>query len=290
MKNLSSIVIGLDCGTSTCKAVVWDCRGNAIAKGYGSLSLMTSVVSGVYSGQYVVDSAFRTMSGGIPGSYLLETALLGGGYTISWFLEKMANQSGWDIAKLQDFYNEAASSVPPGCEGLMVVPYWNSVLGPYWDPTASGIVVGWRGIHQLQHLYRAILEGIAFEQNLLTMGVEKALDQNVKRYIVFGSGVQSNLWCQVIADITNKPVFRAKTTDATALGAGILAATPAGYFIDARQAAQEMTHMHPQPFEPDSSRPNFYDCLFEEVYRPLYPALQLYLDRLTSLSNFSPSD
>ena len=41
MTNLSSLVIGLDCSTSACKAVVWDCRGNAIAKGYSSLSLIT---------------------------------------------------------------------------------------------------------------------------------------------------------------------------------------------------------------------------------------------------------
>ena len=149
--------------------------------------------------------------------------------------------------------------------------------------------MGWRGIHQLPHLYRAILEGIAFEQRLDTMGVEKALGQSVRRYIVIGNGAQSDLWCQIIADVTNKPVFRATTTDAAALGAGILAATAAGYYADARQAAQEMAHILPQPFEPDSSRHAFYSGLFEEVYRPLFPALQLYLDRLTSMSNFSLS-
>lgn len=253
------------------------------------LSLGTSVISGTYSDQYVVDSAFRTMSGGVPGSYLLETVLLGGAYTVSWFMEKMAGHPGQDIAQLQDFYDQAASAVPPGSAGLMVVPYWNSVLGPYWDPAASGIVVGWRGIHQLPHLYRAILEGVAFEQRLNTIGVEKALGQFVKRYIVVGGGAQSDLWCQIIADITNKPVFRATTPDAAALGAGILAATAAGYYAGARQAAQAMTHILPRPFEPDPSRHDFYNRLFEEVYRPLFPALQLYLDRLTSMSNFSPS-
>ena len=262
---------------------------NITAPGDAYLSLGTSVISGTYSDQYVVDSAFRTMSGGIPGSYLLETVLLGGAYTVSWFMEKIASQQpGQDVAQLQEFYDQAASVVPPGCEGLMLVPYWNSVLGPYWDPSASGIIVGWRGVHQLPHLYRAILEGIAFEQRLNTMGVEKALGQIVKRYIVFGGGAQSDLWCQIIADITNKPVFRATSPDAAALGAGILAFTAAGYYADARQAAQAMTHILPQPVEPDPFRHHFYNRLFEEVYRPLFPALQPYLDRLTSISNFSP--
>jgi xylulokinase len=167
----------------------------------------------------------------------------------------------------------------------VAVPYWNSVLGPYWDPFASGIIVGWRGFHQLPHLYRAILEGIAFEQYLGTLGVEKALGQTVKRYIAMGGGAQSDLWCQIIADITNKPVFRATTTEAAALGAGILAATAVGWYANACEAAQEMTHILPQPIAPNAFVHAFYNRLFEEVYRPLFPALQLYLDRLASISN-----
>ena len=251
------------------------------------LSLGTSIISGTYSDRYVFDSAFRTMTSGIPGSYLVETVLLGGGYTISWFMEKIAGQPGQDVAQLQDFYDRAASAVPPGSMGLVTVPYWNSVLGPYWDPAASGIIVGWRGIHQLPHLYRAILEGMAFEQRLGIISVEKVLGHFVERYIAIGGGAQSNLWCQIIADITNKPVFRSTTLDAAALGAGILAATAIGCYENVRLAAQEMTHILPQPVEPDPSRHEFYNRLFEEVYRPLFPALQLYLDRLASMSNFN---
>jgi xylulokinase len=137
----------------------------------------------------------------------------------------------------------------------------------------------------LPHLYRAILEGVAFEQYLGTLGVEKALGQPVKRYIAIGGGAQSDLWRQIIADITNKPVFRAATTEAAALGAGILAAAAVGCYANAREAAQEMTHILPQPIEPNALRHAFYNRLFEEVYRPLFPAVQLYLDRLASISN-----
>jgi len=258
---------------------------NITSPGDTYLSLGTSVISGTFSEQYSFDPAFRTMTGGAPGSYLLETVQLGGGYTLAWFLEKIASQPDLDIAQLQNFYDQAASAVPPGSAGLVAVPYWNSVLGPYWDPFASGIIVGWRGFHQLPHLYRAILEGVAFEQYLGTLGVEKALGQPVQRYIAIGGGAQSDLWCQIIADITNKPVFRATTTEAAALGAGILAATAVGWYPNAREAAQTMTHILPQPLEPNASRHAFYNHLFDEVYRPLFPALQLYLDRLASISN-----
>jgi xylulokinase len=257
---------------------------NITSPGDAYLSMGTSVISGTFSDQYIFDPAFRTMTGGVPGSYLLETVQLGGGYIVAWFMEKIAGQPGQDVANLQNFYDQAASAVPPGSAGLVVVPYWNSVLGPYWDPFASGIIVGWRGFHRLPHLYRAILEGVAFEQYLGTRGVEKALGQPVKRYIAMGGGAQNDLWCQIVADITNKPVFRATTTETTALGAGILAATAVGCYANAREAAQEMTHILPQPIEPNALDHAFYNHLFEEVYRPLFPALQLYLDRLASIS------
>ncbi len=256
---------------------------NITAPGDAYLSLGTSIISGTYSDQYVFDPAFRTMTHGIPGAYLLETVLLGGGYTVSWFMEKMAGRPDLDPERLQDFYDQAAAAVPPGSAGLVVVPYWNSVLGPYWDPAASGIIVGWRGHHRLPHLYRAILEGTAFEQRLCTMGVEAALGQAVTRYIAIGGGAQSDLWCQIIADVSGKPVYRAATADAAALGAGILAAVAAGCHADARQAAQQMAHILPQPFEPDPARHDFYSRLYEEVYRGLFPALQPYLDRLAAL-------
>lgn len=262
---------------------------NVSSPGDAYLSLGTSVISGTFSDEYIYGPAFRTMTGGVPGSYLLETVQLGGGYTLAWFLERIASQPGQDIAQLQEFYDQAAGAVPPGSAGLVTVPYWNSVLGPYWDPFASGIIVGWRGFHQLPHLYRAILEGLAFEQYLDTLGVESVLGQPVKRYIAMGGGAQSDLWCQIIADITNKPVFRAATTESAALGAGILAAAAVGWYADARQAAEEMTHVLPEPMEPNVRNHAFYSRLFEEVYRPLFPALQLYLDRLASLSNMSPS-
>ena len=101
-------------------------------------------------------------------------------------------------------------------------------MNPYWDAGASGIVVGWRGIHGPAHLYRAILEGIAFEQRLHLRGVEAALDRPVERLLAVGGGARSRLWRQIIADVTGRPVYHADAPEASALGAGILAAAATG--------------------------------------------------------------
>ena len=223
---------------------------NITHPGDAYLALGTSVVSGAFCSDYVTHPSFRTMCGGIPFTYILETALMGGGYTLNWFHEKFA-----------DFgvnYEREFANLPPGCQGLLLVPYWNSVLGPYWDAAASGIVIGWRGFHTPVHLYRSILEGIAFEQRLCTSGVEIAAGYEVKRFIAVGGGARSDLWCQIIADITGKQVVRANTTEAAALGAGILAVYGAGWYPDIHQASQVMSHISTELFQPDPIRYKFY--------------------------------
>ncbi|MBN1440679.1 MAG: hypothetical protein JW929_14835 [Anaerolineales bacterium] len=248
------------------------------------LSLGTSMISGTYSEACVINPAFRTMCGGVPETFLLETVLLGGAYTVAWFLEKMDGRPGEDPAARREFYEQAAGEIPAGSDGLVAVPYWNSVLGPYWDPAASGIVAGWRGHHTLAHLYRTILEGTAFEQRLGTEGVEMALGRTVRRFIAIGGGAQSGLWRRILADVTGKPVFRAAAGEAAALGAGILAAAAAGWYAAIPQAARAMTRVLPDPDEPDPARRDFYSRMFEEVYKPLFPAVRPALDKLADLS------
>jgi xylulokinase len=253
---------------------------NATTSSEAYLALGTSVASGTFSQNYVTDSAFRTMIGG--DAYLLETALLGGGYTLTWFRQFMGIK---ESACSQESLDEQAAAIPPGSQGLMLVPYWNSVLGPYWDASASGIVAGWRGVHRPAHLYRAILEGLAYEQRLNTEGIEAATGNRVERYIAVGGGANNAVWLQIIADITGKQISLAATPEAAALGAGILAAIGAGLYSDIRQAAATMSHHQAITFTPDPARFEIYSHLYEGVYRGLFPALQGSLQTLSDLSH-----
>jgi xylulokinase len=252
------------------------------------LNLGTAVVSGTCTATYLVDRAFRTTCSGIPGTYFLETVLLGGTYTVMWFIERCGTEfpasSFQPPTTAEEAWEQAIANLPPGADGLLLVPYWNSAMNPYWDAAASGIVVGWRGTHDRRHFYRAILEGIAFEQRLHTEGVEAATRQRVKGFVAMGGGSSSPLWCQIVADVTGKLVYRCETAEASALGAGILAAGAVGIHRGTVEAAAAMTRITPQPFEPDAGCHAIYTRLYEEVYRHLFPALQRYLDRLTELT------
>lgn len=241
------------------------------------LSLGTSVVSGTYTETYVTDLAFRTMVAGIPQAYSLETVILSGTYLIDWFMDHFS--SGKSLAHFEDELNQ----LPPGPGDLLLVPYWNSALTPYWDSTASGMILGWKGHHSAVHLYQAILEGIAYELRLHFEGVESATQHAINNLMVMGGGSQSDHWCQILADVTGKEIRRADVTEATTLGAVILAAYGIGAFDSIRAAALAMGAEAQTTFSPHPQRYARYSKVYAEVYRHLFPNLQPLIGRLAQI-------
>jgi sugar (pentulose or hexulose) kinase len=257
---------------------------NALSAERGYLNLGTAVIGGFYSAEYYTDPAFRTLNAPVPG-FFLETVLRGGVFTVGWFVDKFAADLREVKLRLspEEMLEQVAAKVPPGSQGLMLVPYWNNVMNPYWDPAATGVMIGWCGAHGREHFYRAIMEGIAFEQRLAGDAVMKAMSRRISEYVTMGGGSRSKLWCQIVADVTGIPILRSTTSEATCLGVAILAATAAGWYGDVFAAAKAMTGTA-ERFSPNPETQAIYDRLFNEVYRHLFPAVQPLVDRLTELT------
>lgn len=259
------------------------------APGRAYLNLGTAVVAGVVALEYRWERSFRTLFGASPGTYLCESDLKGGTFTLTWLVERLLGRSGaaggglkTELGKLE----RAARHVPPGCDGVALVPYWNGVMNPYWDDDAAGVVVGLTGTHGPEHLYRAALEGIALEQRLALDAMEAATAP-IDELVVLGGGARSELWCQILADVTARPVVRAGSHEATCLGAAIMAAVAAGLHANLGAAVAGMTRLG-RRFEPGADC-RTYGELYEEVYRHLYPALRGPLRRLAALRRRSGS-
>lgn len=249
--------------------------------GRAYVNLGTAVAAGALSDRYVTDRAFRTCAGAIPGTFVLESVLRGGTATVSWFMEQMADPRLGDEAFAH--YEREAAALPPGADGLLLVPYWNTVMNPYWDPEATGLVVGWTTGTRRHHLYRAILDGIALEHRLAMEGIAAATGSSLADHVILGGGSRSALWRQIMADVLAAPVRRARSADATNLGAGVLAAWAAGWFPTAEAAANAMTATTETAL-PRPAEAAHYDRLFREVYVDLFPAIRESMDRLTRLT------
>ena len=155
------------------------------------------------------------------GQWTLEAVLASGALSLAWFGREVARDDSPDAYQRLE---AAATSVEPGSEGLLFLPYISGVGTPYWDAAARGAWVGLRERHGLADMYRAVLEGIADEQRmaLSMMGAEVGSDAVAIR--AMGGGTRSSLWVQVLADILGKPVEVTRQSETTALGAAILAA------------------------------------------------------------------
>ncbi len=248
---------------------------NVTRPGRAYLNIGTGTVSGVYSEKYRHAMAYRTVSGPVPGTYILETFIGGGTQNIVWFVEQL---SGLNAASLkpgetpEQILEALAAKVPDGCEGLLCLPYWTGAMSPYWDGHARGAFVGLSGLHGKAHMYRAILEAVALEERLLLGGVEAEMGLPINEIVVVGGGARSTLWCQIIANVLGRSVRFARERESTALGAGIHAAAAVGLYADIRSAADAMTGVE-QSFEPDAASHARYSDAFE-AYCSIYPGLK----------------
>ena len=154
--------------------------------GAAFLNLGSGIVSGTVSETYTYGREYRTLFAATPGRYSLETFMGGGTFNLSWFVERFSavdpRALGLDVSA-ESILETAASQLPPGAEGLMVLPYWTGALTPYWDHDARGVILGLTGIHGKSHVYRALLEGIAFEQRLLTDGLAAVVSDPIERLV-----------------------------------------------------------------------------------------------------------
>ncbi|NWC72237.1 FGGY-family carbohydrate kinase [Pseudomonas sp. P7758] len=197
------------------------------------------------------------------------------GASVSWFREQFcqaeeqqAKETGQDSLWLLE---QSAAKIPAGSEGLLFLPYLMGERSPVWDDRASGSFVGLNLYHSRIHLYRAVLEGVSFAlRHNIEAGTRGAHSLD-PRLIVVGGASHSDLWMQIIADITHFPVYTIVQEVEAALGAALLAAHAVG-LVDDRQMEKGWVQLELRA-EPEAGNVGVYDRAFAE-YLKLYPALK----------------
>ncbi|AMO61398.1 FGGY-family carbohydrate kinase [Mycolicibacterium phlei] len=230
---------------------------------YGSTMFLVQVID-----EYHSDPALWITAGVERGSLALAAGTSTAGSLINWL------QSVTGGASFDDLMAEA-QAVPPGSEGLVVLPYLAGERTPVFDPQARGVVAGLTLRHSRGHLFRAAYEGIAF-------GIRQILDRfddahAGTRTVAVGGGLRSPIWTQAVSDITGRSQLIPEQAIGASYGDALLAGIGAGLVppeTDWARIAREVT--------PDPANRELYDELYA-VWRELYPATREQVHRLTTM-------
>jgi xylulokinase len=172
----------------------------------------------------------------------------------------------------QDQLEALATGVPAGSDGVLFLPSLSGSVTPRWNERArasfSGLAIG----HDRRHLARAVIEGCAFALRDIVDRLD-ALGLAGEAIRVVGGTARNNLALQVKADVTGRRIEVLEEPEATALGAGLIAATAIGWFTNLDEAAAATLRLAGDPVLPDAPAQRLYDEAYGR-YRATYKALE----------------
>ena len=211
---------------------------------------------------------------------------------VSWFKREFGMREEL-IAKKRKIsperlFDELVADIPPGSMGLMLQPYWSPGL-KIPGPEAKGAVIGFGDVHTRAHIYRSILEGLAYALKEGAIRTEKRNGVKIERIRVSGGGSQSDVPMQLTADIFDLPTERPHTYETSALGAAIDAAVGLGLHGDFRIALREMTRVG-ETYSPIPSNRDLYGELYEKVYLGMYKRLMPLYQEIRDITGYPPKD
>lgn len=206
------------------------------------------------------------VSGRTPGTFSIAAGMATSGLVTTW----LAGITSVDIG---DLVTEAAQ-VPPGSDGLVLLPYFAGERTPIFDPHARGCWLGLTLGHTRGHLYRSVLEGVAF-------GVRHNIEAMIeaggrpRRLVAVGGGTRGSLWTRIVSDVTGLPQDLPRATIGAPYGDARMAADACGIDTSAWNPVAGR-------IEPDAGTAARYDELYG-VYRRTYSALLEDMHRLARI-------
>lgn len=220
----------------------------------------------------------------LPGLHNLEFGTATTGAFTRWFRDNFAQpELASQAAGGPEAYSvltAEAEQVPPGSQGLVILPYLSGERSPLYDPDARGVVVGLSLAHGRGHLYRAVLEATAYAvaHNLEAMQAAGGVAQ---RSVAVGGGARSELLLQIVSDVTGVELALPEEIIGASYGDAFLAGLAIGW-LDLTALPREWVRLARQ-FVPDPVRHSIYQEYYA-VYRALYPQTRDAMHRLAHLT------
>lgn len=210
-----------------------------------------------------------------PGLYLSAAALMTTGAVVEWFLRNFIPTSE-NRSKVFRILESQARTIKPGSEGLITLPYFMGERSPIWDPNAKGVLIGLTLSHKPAHLYRSILEGVAFA--LRSCGeVFESLKLMPREVIAVNGAAKNKLWMEIISTVLRVSIKTPRPRLSSAAGAAILSGYGVGIFKKPEEIKKFIRYEIIA--EPNLEEIEAYNKAYK-IFKELYWALRKYMHEL----------
>jgi len=212
----------------------------------------------------------------VPGRYLLTALQATAGGNLAFLRDNILYHKDELLqeAEVPDIFkvlDQIARRVPAGANGVIYTPWIWGERAPVEDRTLRAGLYNLSLHNTREDVIRAFLEGIAFNTRWLLSPVEKFLKRNVNTIHIAGGGAQSDVWCQIFADVMNVEIKQVQDPIyANARGAAWIAAAGLGEinFNDVSQLVQ-----FKQTYQPQLQNRALYDDKFE-IFKQIYKQMK----------------
>ena len=128
-----------------------------------------------------------------------------------------------------EMLNRIAARVPPGAKGLMYLPWLFGERTPVDDPSLRAAFLNLSLEHSREDIIRAVMEGVALNTRWMLEPFARLLGRAPGPIAAVGGGAQSDVWCQIVADVTGQPIRQlANPIQTNAIGAAFIAGVGTG--------------------------------------------------------------
>jgi gluconokinase len=163
--------------------------------------------------------------------WVLGGAISNGGIVLRWLRDNFAGSERELAAKLgvdpYELLTADAGKVPPGSDGLILLPFFLGERAPHWNSNLRGVLFGLNFNHGKAHVIRAVMEGICYSMNSILRALEEVTG-TVREIRASGSFIRSELWTQMLADVFDRDLHVPDINQGVAFGAAVLGMVAAG--------------------------------------------------------------
>ncbi|RRD96216.1 hypothetical protein EII17_01570 [Clostridiales bacterium COT073_COT-073] len=207
----------------------------------------------------------------IPGKIYALGSHFNGGLVLNWFSDIFTENPKNDYQEILKIA-EKAQKIPTGSNGILTLPFLSGSGTPYFSSSDCYSVYGVTTQTKKEHFFRSMLEGTAYNIKESLLCFEAILQRKDWKILLGGGGCNISLWCQIISEVLNQPLYKIENKDASAIGAALIARYGTVGTDDICEDVQEIVEIE-KIYIPDKTNSEIYFKEFER-YNKLYQSLK----------------